>query len=198
MKTTIKCILCLICITLILTGCSLTPSLLEDEPIENKAFLEIGRHFTVNNTNEDLILYDYKEVLAGDGLYYASWGIGDAESYENSDGETVDLYNAQLYLLLGEFTGNDKAQENMDTWLDRGRSNYEVSTEEEIIYNGQTYLVITYTFQNENNPYTRGVSAFAVHDNLAVCAELTCQGDFTKDLKAILTDFLENCTYNTD
>jgi len=184
--------------TLILTGCSLTSSLSEDEPIENKAFLEIGRHLAVNNTNESLIICDYKEALAGDGLYYASWRIGESEPYENSDGDTVDLYDAQLYLLLEEFANNEKAQENMDTWLDRGRSNYQVSTDEEIVYNGQTYLVLTYTFQNENNPYARGVSAFAVRDNLAVCAELTCQGDFTEDLKTILTDFLENCTYNTD
>lgn len=184
--------------TLMLTSCSQSSSLLEDEPIENKAFLEIGRHLTVNNTNESLILYDYKEALAGDGLYYASWRIGESEPYENSDSDTVNLYDAQLYLLLEEFANDEKAQENMDAWLDRGRSNYQVSTEEEIVYNGQTYLVLTYTFQNENNPYARGVSAFAVRDNLAVCAELTCQEDFTEDLKTILTDFLENCTYNTD
>lgn len=198
MKTNIKFILCFICMTLILTGCSLTSSFLEEKPIENKTFLEIGRHFAVNNTNESLILYDYKEALAGDGLYYASWRIGESEPYENSDGDTVDLYDAQLYLLLGEFTGDEKAQENMDTWIDRGRSNYEISAEEEIIYNGQTYLVMTYTFQNENNPYARGVSAFAVHDNLAVCVELTCQEDFAEDLKSILTDFLENCSYSTE
>lgn len=198
MKTNMKFILCLICVTLMLTGCSRTSFLLDDEPIKNKAFLEIGRHLAVNNTNESLILCDYKEALAGDGLYYASWRIGESEPYENSDGDTVDLYDAQLYLLLEEFANNEKAQENMDTWLDKGRSNYEVSTEEEIAYNGQTYLVMTYAFQNENNPYARGMSAFAVHDNLAVCAELTCQEDFTEDLKTILTDFLENCTYNTD
>jgi len=184
--------------TLMFTGCSLNSSLLEDEPIENKAFLEIGRHLAVNNTNENLILYDYKEALAGDGLYYASWRIGESKPYENNDSDTVNLYDAQLYLLLGEFISDAKAQENMDAWLDKGRSNYEISTEEEIVYNGQTYLVITYTFRNENNPYVRGVSAFGVHDNLAVCIELTCQKDFTWDLETILTTFLENCTYSTD
>lgn len=198
MKPYIKYILCFICMTLMLTGCSLTSSLLEKEPIENKAYLEIGRHLAVNNTNESLILCDYKEALAGDGLYYASWRIGDTEPYENSDGDTAELYDAQLYLLLEEFTNSEKAQENMDAWLDRGKSNYEISDEEEITCNGQTYLMITYTFKNENSPYARGVSAFAVHDRLAVCAELTGQEDFTEDLETILTGFLENCTYNTD
>ena len=195
MKSTIQYILCLICVTLTLTGCSITSSLLEKEPVENTAFLKIGRNVEVTNTNEDLILYDYKEALAGDGLYYASWRIGDAEPYENSDGDTVDLYDAQLYLLLGEFTSSEKAQENRDSWLERGRSNYEISDEKEIVCNRQTYLMITYSLQNENNPYARGVSAFAVHDKLAVCAELTCQEDFPEDLETILTGFLENCAY---
>ncbi len=196
MKSNITSILCFLCITLMLTGCSLTSSLSEEEPIENKAFLEIGRHLAVNNTNESLILYDYKEALAGDGMYYASWVIGDSEPYENSDGDTIDLYDAQLYLLLGEFTNSEKAQENKDAWLDRGKSSYVVSGEKEIDCSGQTYQMITYTFQNEDNPYARGVSAFAVHDRLALCIELTCQEEFTEDLEAILTNFLENCTIN--
>ena len=195
MKSNIKFFLCFICMVLMLTSCSLTSSLQEKEPIENTAYLKVGRYFEVNNTNENLILYDYKETLAGDGLYYASWRIGDAKPYENSDGDTVDLYDAQLYLLLGEFTNSEKAQENRDSWIERAKSNYEISSEKEIVCNGQTYLVISYTFQNENNPYARGVSAFSVHEKLAVCIELTCQEDFTEDLQAILTSFLENCTY---
>ncbi|MDE7478551.1 MAG: hypothetical protein K2M91_11480 [Lachnospiraceae bacterium] len=195
MKSNIKYLLCFICMALGLAGCSLTSSLLEKEPIENTPHLAIGKHLEVNNTNEKLILYDYKEALAGDGLYYASWRIGDGTPYENSDGNTVDLYDAQLYLLLGEFSSNEKAQENRDAWLDRGRANYEISDEKEIDCNGQTYLMITYTFKNESNPYARGMSAFAVHDKLAVCAELTCQEDFTEDLETILINFLENCAY---
>lgn len=198
MKLNMKYILYFICITMMLTGCSLTSSLLEKEPVENTPHLEIGRHLEVNNTNESLILYDYKEALAGDGLYYATWRIGDAVPYENSDGETVDLYNAQLYLLLGEFTSNEKAQENRDAWLERGKTNYNISEEKEVDFNGQTYLMITYTFKNENNPYARGVSAFSVYDSSAVCIELTCQEDFAEDLEEILTEFLENCTYNSD
>lgn len=112
MRLSIKFALCIICLLLAITGCSSIPSVTEKEPIENTAYLKIGRNLEVCNTNENLILYDYKEALAGDGLYYASWKIGDAIPYENSDGDTVDLYDAQLYLLLGAFTSADKAQEN--------------------------------------------------------------------------------------
>lgn len=189
-------LLCFLCTAFMLTGCSSISSLLEPEPVENTAHLEIGRYLAVDNTNEDLILCDYKESLAGDVLYYASWRIGEAQPYENSDGDTADLYDARLYLLLGEFASGEKAQENKDAWLEKGKSSYEISSEEEIVCGGQTYQKITYTFRNENNPYVRGVSAFAVHGKFAVCAELTCQEDFAKDLETILTGFLESCTYN--
>ena len=178
------------------TGCSSLPSVIEKEPIENTAFLKVGRYLDVNNTNENLILYDYKEALAGDGLYYASWRIGDAMPYKNSDGDIVDLYDAQLYLLLGEFTSNEKAQDNRNEWIEKAKNNYEISVEEETIYNEHPYLIITYTFPGENNPYSRGVSAFGIYENSAVCIELTCQENFAGDLQAILTEFLENCTYN--
>ncbi|MDE7185717.1 MAG: hypothetical protein K2O40_14940 [Lachnospiraceae bacterium] len=195
MKSTFKFALCLFCLFMTVTGCSHTSPALEKEPIENTAFLAVGRHLEINNTNDSLILYDYKEALAGDGLYYASWRIGDAVPYENSEGDTVDLYDAQLYLLLGEFTSSINAQSSMDEWLEKAESNYEISAEEEIVCNEQAYRMITYTFPNETNPYARGVSAFGVYENSVVCIELTCQKDFAGDLKAIITGFLENCTY---
>lgn len=196
MKSKLKFASCLFCLLMTVTGCSSLPSVIEKEPIENTAFLKVGRYLDVNNTNENLILYDYKEALAGDGLYYASWRIGDAMPYENSDGDIVDLYDAQLYLLLGEFTSNEKAQDNRNEWIEKAKNNYEISVEEETIYNEHPYLIITYTFPGENSPYSRGVSAFGIYENSAVCIELTCQENFAGDLQAILTEFLENCTYN--
>lgn len=196
MKSNIKFAMCFIYILLTITGCAITPSSIQKEPIENTAHLTIGDHLTINNTNENLILYDNKSALAGDGLYYASWRIGDAIPYENSDGDSVDLYSAQLYLLMGEFSNNTKAQENQESWLSKAESNYEISDEKEIDCSGQLYTMLTYTFTDKNNPYARGVSAFGLHDNLAVCIELTCQNDFEEDLTAILTEFLENCTYS--
>ena len=82
MKSKLKFASCLFCLLMTVTGCSSLPSVIEKEPIENTAFLKVGRYLDVNNTNENLILYDYKEALAGDGLYYASWRIGDAMPYK--------------------------------------------------------------------------------------------------------------------
>lgn len=187
-----KLLLCLISIILILTGCSSTPS----NTLEETNPLTIGGILEVNNTNDRLTLADNKDVLSSDGLYYASWVLGDAKPYENSDGNTVDLYDAQLYLLLEEFTSSEKALLNLNEWLEQEKTTYDILSEEEITCNGQTYTLFTYKCINEDNPYDHGVSAFCVHGKSAVCIELTCTEDFTEDTKAILTEFLENCTYS--
>lgn len=187
----LKLLLCLTSISLMLAGCSSAPSYTQ----EDTGSLTIGGILEVNNTNNDLILSDNKDILSSDGLYYTSWVIGDAKPYENSDGETVDLYDAQLYLLLEEFVSGDKALTNLNSWIEQAKTTYDILSEEEVTYNGQTYTLFTYKCTREDNPYDRGVSAFGVHGDSAVCIELTCTEDFSKDLKAILTEFLGNCTY---
>ncbi len=185
-----KFLLCLISIALLLSGCSSTSSTQEET-----GPLTIGGILKVNNTNDRLILSDNKDVLSSDGLYYASWVLGDARPYENSDGDTIDLYDAQLYLLLEEFVSSEKALSNLDTWIDREKAAYDILSEEEVTCNGQAYTLFIYKCTHEDNPYDHGVSAFGVHDKSAVCIELTCTEDFAEDPKAILTEFLENCTY---
>jgi len=183
-------LLCLISIILVLTGCSSTSY---TQPETNP--LTIGGILEVNNTNAHLTLSENKDVLSSDGLYYASWVLGGAKPYENSDGDTINLFDAQLYLLLEEFITTEKALINLDTWLEQEKATYNILSEEEITCSGQTYTLFTYKCINEDNPYDHGVSAFCVHDKCAVCIELTCTEDFTEDTKAILIEFLENCTY---
>lgn len=184
----------------LLTGCASAAAL--SSPAEsldiNAEYVTIGHHLTVDNTDSRLTLLDNMDALSADGLYYAAWTMGDSEPYENNDGDTVDLYDAQLYFLLGEFKDAESAQNNMDTWLSAGKTNYDTQSEENVICNGQNYLLITYQFIHTDNPYARGVSAFSVFDNNAVCIELTCRENFDEDLKAVLTDFLNGCTYDAD
>lgn len=190
-----KYIACILCITAILTGCSAAPSGSGGVTVTDSDHIMIGSNLTVRNKDTRLTLSDYKDALSADGLYYASWTAGDSEPYENSDGDTVDLYDAQLYLLLGEFKNADAAQTNMDSWLDAGQNNYNVTDETAVTCNGQPYTMITYSFSNEENPYSRGVSAFGVYQNLAVCVELTCREDYQENLQDMLIDFLNSCTY---
>lgn len=185
-----------------LTGCSVISSALSEKDTENtwdtSDYVKIGDVLTVQKSDSRLALLDNKDALSTDGLFYCAWTIGNSEPYENSEGDTVDLYDAQLYLLLGEFVSSQKAQENMDDWLASAKINYKVIKEEEITCNGQSYTLITYSYINESNPYARGTSAFGVYEGNAVCVELACRDNFTDDPESILIDFLNNCTYDID
>lgn len=193
MKT--KQIICMICLLTLLTGCSDPSSDSTGSVTTDSEYVTIGSSLTVHNTDTRLTLLSNMDALSADGLYYASWTAGSSEPYENSDGDTVDLYDAQLYLLLGEFKSSESAQSNMENWLTAGRTNYDVTDERNITCNGQSYTIVAYNFSNEGNPYARGVSAFGVSKNLAICVELTCRDNYQEDLDQMLTDFLNGCSY---
>lgn len=183
-------------IALTLSGCSLLPSVSDDNSVVDSDYVSVGSSLTVHNTDSRLTLQNNLDTLSADGLYYASWTAGNSELYENSDGDTVDLYDAQLYLLLGEFKSSDAARQNMDNWLAAGQTNYNVTDQETITAGDLTYTTVTYSFSNEENPYSHGMSAFGVYNNLAVCVELACREDYDEDLEQMLIDFLNNCTYD--
>ena len=184
-------------LTLALTGCAASPSNLEESAVtvEDSEYVTVGSHLTVHKTDSRLTLVDHKDALASDGLYYAAWAAGSPEEYENSEGDTVDLYDAQLYLLLAECKTAEAAEDNRKSWLEAGRANYEVTAEETISCNGQSYTLLTYHFTNEETPYSHGVSAFGVFENSAICVELTCQESYGEDLEEMLTGFLEGFDY---
>lgn len=183
---------CLICL---LTGCAPFSPKPEQEPVENKTHLTMGSSLEVKNTDNRLVLIDDNSALAADGLYYASWGIGNAQPYKNKDGNIVDLYDASLYLLMGEAKTNEAAKDYMNTWLEAAKTNYDILEEKEMTFQKQAYTVVAYQCRSEDNPCARGISAFAAFGNSAVCAELTCQNDFKDDLESILENFLNHCSY---
>ena len=135
------------------------------------------------------------DALSANGMYFASWSSGEAESYVNEDGEGAVLYDAQLYLLLAGSKSAGEAEQNAAEWLEMASGRYHIETTSAETYNGQEFTVITYAFSSETNPYERGASAFGVYGNYAVSAELSCRETFDGDAETILTDFLENCHY---
>lgn len=182
---------------LFLIGCASTPQETADGQKWSDDWMKIGTTVGVD-APEQFSLLDNKETLAADGLYYATWVDGNSMPYENSEGDTIDLYDAQLYLLTNEAISEENANTSRDTWLSAAKTNYEVITEDTITLNGQSYTLITYNCTNEDNPYDHGVSAFGVCGTTAVCAELTCLENYTEDLETLLTEFLNNCHFKTD
>lgn len=199
-KTRLKYVICVICVMIFsLAGYIYVSRPMEEEREDTWAdsgYLELGRYLTIQNADNRLTLLDSKDVLSANGLYYAAWTMGDSEPYENSEGTTVDLYDAQLYFLLGEHKNSGEAEKDMTKWLDAAKGNYEVLEEEEISCNGQSYCLLTYNCVSKDNPYDRGISAFGVCGSTSVCIELTCREEFEEDLRDILIPFLDNCTYS--
>lgn len=194
----------------LVSGCSTIASIVETSPETSEKeqssseenlhpdTVEIGTTLTISRINKDLTLLDNNSALAADGLYYASWGIGNCVPYTNSAGEASDLYDGQLYILAGESRTKESAQKNMNNWLDSAKENYEIISETTIDCAGQEYTLITYNCTGKDNPYDTGVSAFTVCKNTAVCAELTCLEDYPGNPEETLTGFLENFSYHTE
>jgi hypothetical protein len=179
---------------LLFSGCASTPETTTTGDAWNEDWTQIGTNMELE-VPKKLTLLDNKEALAADGLYYATWVDGDSVPYENSDGETVDLYDAQLYLLVNECDSQDDAEKSCATWLAAAKDNYDVLSEKEIVCNGQTYTLLSYNCIGEDNPYDHGVSAFGTNDLESVCAEFTCLETCEEDLETLLTDFLNGCHY---
>lgn len=178
-----------------LIGCSSQPTKTTDGQKWQEDWTQIGNFIGID-APEQLTLLENKDALAADGLYYAAWVAGSSVPYENNDGDTIDLYDAQLYLLASEAVDEKSAEKNYQTWLASAEENYDILTKEDITCSGQTYTLITYNCVSKDNPYDRGVSAIGFFDTYAVCAELTCVKDYEEDLTTLLTEFLDNCHYS--
>ena len=86
---------------------------------------------------EGFTLLDNKDILAANGLYYASWVNGDAQPYENSEGKTVDLYDAQLTLVVQENKTEEKAASAVSGWQELAQQNYDISDTQTLTAAGQ-------------------------------------------------------------
>lgn len=186
-----------LCLTLLLSGCAPAPRTAADGSPWQEDWIPVGTQIGIE-APKHLTLLDNKETLAADGLYYAAWTDGDSVPYENSDGDTIDLYDAQLYFLSSETMTEEKAEESCEAWLSAARENYEIRTEDTVTLGGQTYIWITYDCASKDNPYDRGVSAFGACGTTAVCAEFTCLEDYTEDLETTLNDFLNGCHFKAE
>ncbi len=181
--------------SILLTACSAsTPEKDLGGVAWSDSWIRVGTIMGVE-TPESFTLLDNKEALAADGLFYASWTDGDSRPYVNSDDETVNLYDAQLYLLVSECDSSEQAQINCDNWQSAARENYLVYNQETKAMAGQSYTLLFYHCNPDSSPYDHGVSAFAVIGENAVCAELTCLDTYSEDLNDLLKTFLEGCHY---
>jgi len=186
---------CALAAMLCLAGCAQpVPARAADGAAWSGEWVSVGNILGVD-APDGLVLRENNDALAANGMYYATWSIGEAEPYVNADGEDAELYDAQFYLLLAGYGAAEKAEEAAAEWLRMAGERYEVEETSRETCNGQSFAVITYTYASETNPYARGASAFGVYRNYAVSVELSCRESFDGDARTALTDFLENIHY---
>lgn len=185
------------CLCLALAGCTVSaqpPASAADGTPWSEDWVTVGGVVGVE-TPDGMSLEQNNAALAGSGMYYASWSMGDSEPYLNEDGEEVPLYDAQLHLLLSSPQNAEQAQSNLAEWMKMAREMYLIRTEDERTCGTQTFTVMTYGYDAEENPYEAGASAFGIFDDNVLSVEVACRNALAEDAEAILTDFLAHCHY---
>ena len=147
------------------------------------------------DTPDGMVHRENNEALAADGMYYATWSMGEGEPYTNADGDEATLYGAQVYLLLSGCRSAEEAESTLAQWKDMANRQYAVESAAEEVHNGLDFTVIAYTFDSGENPYSHGASAFGVYRNYAVSVEFTCRQGFDGGAAGLLGRFLDNCHY---
>lgn len=163
----------------------------------DKSWEMLGTMLGVEAPGNGLTLLNNDTALAGDDTYYASWVSGEPTDYVNADGKNVDLYPAQVYLLLYGCADEDTAKEAYAEWMAREEETYSVRERRKATHNGVDYELLLYDVRSDANPYSRGVSAFALHGKYVVIAELTVTDGFDGDEEAMLAAFLDKCHYGS-
>ncbi len=158
----------------------------------------LGTVLGVEEPGNGFRLLNNDTALAGDDTFYASWVTGEATDFTNAEGKRVDLYPAQVYLLLYGCADESAAAEAKADWMAREEETYDIKEQREESFKGQTYSLLVYDCGSDTNPYSRGVSAFSTLGNYAIIAELTCTDAYPGDEQVVLADFLNGCHYGTD
>lgn len=195
MKKGIGVLLAALC--LCLAGCTpLPPEKAADGGGWDENWVTVGGVLGVD-TPEGLTPRENNEALSANGMFYATWSMGEGEPYTNEDGDEATLYDVQIYVLLAGYDSAEKAGDNLDEWIGLAESHYTVDSRTQQTCNGQPFTVLGYTYGSDANPYDRGVSAYGVYGNFAISVELSCREGFTGDEAELLAEFLEHCHYGT-
>lgn len=174
------------------------PSAAADGAAWDKSWEMMAKVVGIEAPGDGLTLLTNNSVLAGEDTYYASWTAGESAPYTNADGDEVDLYPAQLYVLLYGCADQAAAESACADFLTREQETYTVQDQRTEEHNAQRYTVLDYTGGSADNPYGRGSSAFAVRGNYVLVAELLAQDSFDGDVSRMLSDFLDGVHYSAD
>lgn len=163
----------------------------------DESWILIGNSMGVE-TPEGVDFLENNDALGIQDMYYASWTIGEGESYTDAEGEESEMFDGQIYVLLSVCGSDVEAAESADEWMGLAEESYIVESTSECEYNGASYTVLSYAYgeeSDEENPYTHGVSAYGVCGNYAVSVELAYRDTLETPASEIMTSFLAECRF---
>ncbi len=194
MKRLLSILLCCI-LLLTLAGCRKPADKTLSGEEWNAAWIRIGTALGVEASPENFRLIDNKDALSVSDFYYSEWARGEPQEYVNSEGETVYVYDAQIYVLLRETNTGELAESTAKEWEKLTEKNYGITDSFKKEYSGQEFSVYKYNVINESNPYDSGISAFGAWESGAVSVELVFRDSFTDNAEEILNTFLNGFHY---
>ena len=102
-----------------LTGCGtvLPPEKAADGLDWDAGWVTVGEIIGVD-TPGGMDHRENNDALAANGMYYATWSIGEGRSYTNEDGDEAQVYDAQVFLLLGGYKSAEEAGNTLNQWKD--------------------------------------------------------------------------------
>ena len=186
-----KCILLLIALCLLLTGCGTGKNTANWQP----DWVEVAPFLAVSPVE----CYEFGEsadTFGLGGVYYATWTNGDPRNYTNADGEETVIFNSQIYVIVQEFRSESEARTALNQWLARESQNYSCGEATAVTVDGRDYTLLPLFSGSETNPYGFGCAAFAIHGTNAICVELVCSDTFTAEPQSVLEQFLNNLHYS--
>ena len=124
-------------VALIIPFFSRYPAQADDGTAWDRHWEMLGTVLGVEAPGNGFVLLNNDTALAGDDTYYASWVSGEASDYTNAESKAVNLYPAQIYLLLYGCADENTAAEACADWMGREEETYAVRDRKSAAFNGQ-------------------------------------------------------------
>lgn len=145
---------------------------------------------------ENYTLHESNDALYVSGIYYATWVTGEARPHTNEDGESAEIFDAQIYVLVQEFRSADSAGSNAAQWIAREKQSYDTDEEFYVTCGDQEFTILPLRSSGGSNPYSYGAAAFAVRGSWAICVEFLFADGYETDVQNTMEAFLNGFHYS--
>lgn len=178
-------------VCLLLCGCGRNlPMKTENGEPWQESWLNIGEKVGVSELKNGFLNFEYNEVQAFDGIYYATFIKGEERVIKNAEGKDAKLYPAEIYLLVQDCDSPEDAAASVAQWLAVGEQSYEMEQEEDI----REYACYRLSPKTDS-PYKEGYLLLGIHNAVAVSVELMVTEDVFEKNRGAAADFLDSLQF---